>query len=175
MMHRRIRSYTLAAATAALLAAPLAAASTYDARLVNDDPRQGRKIENLQLKVDRLSTPDELAALANGGAKSAAEIGSARLDRTTSRAVIAAVETADGAGKKLVVVFEKPLNWFDASRNPSAREYPHGVVELELDGDGVGQGQLLAGAKVRFDKSGIVIEAAAGEPMRVIQVSNDGS
>ena len=173
-MHRRSRNLVLAAATAALLAAPLAAA-TYDARLVNDDPRQGRKIENLQIQVERLSTPDELAALATGGAKSAPEIGSARLDRTTSRAVIAAVETSDGAGKKLIVVFEKPLNWFDAGRNPSARKFPHGVVELELDGDGSGHGQLLAGAKVRFEKSGVVVESASGEPLRVIQVKNGRS
>jgi len=172
MIHHRVRSYLLAAAGAALFAVPALATGTYSAHLINDDPRLGRKIENLRIEVVRLSTPDELGALAGGGAKSAPEVGSARLDRTTSRSAIAAVETADGAGKKLIVVFEKPLNWFDASRNPSARKYPYGVVELSLDGDGAGEGRLIAGAQVSFDHGKIAIESASGEPMRVIQVTN---
>lgn len=175
MNHRRVRSYLVAAAGAALFALPALATGSYSARLVNDDPRLGRKVENLKIDVERLSTADELAALAAGGAKSAPTVGSARLDRTTSRAAIAAVETADGGGKKLIVVFEKPLNWFDASRNPSARKYPYGVVELSLDGDGAGEGRLIAGAQVRFDQGKVAIESAAGEPMRVIQVTNGQS
>ena len=69
------------------------AAQRYTANLVNDDPREGRKIETLQIEIARLSTPEELAALATADAKKAEEIGSAKLDRTTSRAAVAAVET----------------------------------------------------------------------------------
>jgi len=175
MIRNRVRSYLLATAATALLAAPALAAGTYNAQLVNDDPLQGRKIENLTIEVERMSTPEELAALADGGAKNAAEIDSARLDRTTSRAVIAAIETSGADGKKLVIVFEKPLNWFDGRRNPSARKYPHGVVELSLDADGKGEGRLIAGAQVKFENGGVAIQSASGEPMRVIQVSNGQS
>jgi len=170
---QRIRTALFTAATAALIAAPLAATGSYNARLVNDDPVQGRKIENLQIQVERLSTPDELAALAGGDAKSAPEVGSARLDRTTARNAIAAVETGSGADKKLIVVFEKPLNWFDGRRNPSARKYPYGV--LELPADGKGEGKLLAGAQVKFDKGSVSIESFSGDPMKVIQITNGAS
>jgi hypothetical protein len=175
------RTATVALAALALAAAvPPAApavetgAQRYTANLVNDDPRQGRKIENLEIEVVRLSTPEELAALANGGAKSAAEVGSAKLERTMSRSVVAAIETNGGSGKKLTVVFDKPLNWFDASRNPSAKKFPYGVVEIELDGQGKGQGKLIAGAQVKFGANGVEIANAAGEPMRIVNVATRG-
>ncbi|MCB1008950.1 MAG: hypothetical protein KDB94_08645 [Acidobacteria bacterium] len=175
MTAKSLRSLVLSSAAAVLLAAPALAAGTYSARLINDDPREGRKIENLTIEVERMSTPAELAALADGGAEKAAEVGSARLERTRSRAAIAAVETSGADGKKLVLVFEKPLNWFDGSRNPSARKYPYGVLELSLDGDGKGEGKLIAGAQVKFDQGGVAIQSASGEPMRIIQVSNGQS
>ena len=173
--HLALRRTALIALAALALAAAAPAAVTagqrYTANLVNDDPRQGRQIETLQIDVTRLSTPEELAALANGGAKQATEVGSARLARTTSRAAVAVVETNGANGKKLTVVFEKPLNWFDASRNPSAKKFPYGVVEIELDGAGKGQGKLLAGAQVKFGANGIEVGSAAGEPMKLINVA----
>lgn len=172
---RRTALVTLAALAlaAAAPAAPAAesAGQRYTANLVNDDPRQGRKIETLQIAITRVSTPEELAALATGDAKKATEIGSARLDRTTSRAAVAVVESNGANGKTLTVVFEKPLNWFDASRNPSAKKFPYGVLEIQVDGQGKGQGKLLAGAQVKFGADGVVVGTAAGEPMRVINVS----
>lgn len=153
-------------AFAAVAPAAETAAKRYTANLVNDDPREGRKIENLQIEITRLSTPEELAALANGGAKQAAGIGSARLDRTTSRSVVAAYES----NGKLTVVFEKPLNWFEGSRNPSAKKYPHGVVEIALDDNGKGQGKLMAGAQVKFAANGIEVSNPASE-MKLINVA----
>jgi hypothetical protein len=180
MQTPKSRSAILRTAAVAALAAALAvpsfavAAQRYKGGLVNDDPREGRKIENLSIAVDRLSTPEELAALANGGAAKAPEVGSARLDRTTARAAVAAVEVANGSGKKLVLVFDKPLNWFDARRAPSAKKYPYSVVEIELDGNGGGKGRVLAGAQVTFSSSGVEIGEAAGEPMRLVNVSAEG-
>ncbi len=157
-------------AFAAVAPAAETAAQRYTANLINDDPRQGRKVENLQIEIARLSTPEELAALATADAKKAAEIGSAKLDRTTSRAAVAAVETNGASGRKLTVVFEQPLNWFDGSRNPSAKKHPYGVLEIELDGAGKGQGKLIAGAQVKFGANGVEVSNPASE-MRVINVA----
>jgi hypothetical protein len=167
----------LGAALAALAvwALPVAAsaASKYTGSVVNDDPREGRKVEQLTIDLDRLSTPDELSALAAGSGKAAA-IGSARLHRTLAQNVIAAVEVESEGKKKIVLVFDGPFRWFDARSTPSAKKYPHGVVEIELDGSGRGEGRLLAGAKVDFAAGGVEIGEAAGEPMRVIQVASAG-
>lgn len=169
-----LAALTLAAALPPAAPAAESGAQRYTANLVNDDPRQGRKIENFELEIARLSTSEELAALANGGAKSAAGVGSAKLERTMARSVVAAIETNGGSGKKLTVVFDKPLNWFDASRNPSAKKFPYGVVEIELDGQGKGQGKLIAGAQVKFGTNGVEIANAAGEPMRIVNVAAQG-
>ncbi len=169
-----LAALTLAAALPPAAPAAESGAQRYTANLVNDDPRQGRKIENFELDIARLSTPEELAALANGGAKSAVGVGSAKLERTMARSVVAAIETNGGSGKKLTVVFDKPLNWFDASRNPSAKKFPYGVVEIELDGQGKGQGKLIAGAQVKFGANGVEIANAAGEPMRIVNVAAQG-
>jgi len=157
-------------AFAAVAPAVETAAQRYTATLVNDDPRQGRRIENLQIEIARLSTPEELAALATADAKKAEEIGSAKLDRTASRAAVAAVETNGASGRKLTVVFEQPLNWFEGSRNPSAKKHPYGVLEIELDGAGKGQGKLIAGAQVKFGANGIEVSNPASE-MKVINVA----
>ncbi len=170
MTHRRPSLRLTAAAALSILAlaavAPAAetAAKRYTANLINDDPREGRKVESLQIEIERLSTPEELAALGNGGAKQAAAIGSARLDRTTARSVVAAYES----NGTLIVVFEKPLNWFEGSRNPSAKKFPHGVVEIALDGKG--QGKLMAGAQVKFAAGGIEVSNPASE-MKLINVA----
>ena len=167
----------LGAALAALAvwALPVAAsaASKYTANVVNDDPRQGRKIEQLTIDLDRLSTPEELSALASGNGKAAA-IGSAKLHRTLAHDVIAAVEVESEGKKKLVLVFDGPFRWFDARATPSAKKYPHGVVEIELDGSGRGEGRLLAGAKVDFASGDVEIGEAADLQMRVIQVAAAG-
>jgi len=168
-----LAALTLAAALPPAAPAAESGAQRYTANLVNDDPRQGRKIENFELEIARLSTPEELAALATGG-KGAAAVGSAKLERTMARSVLAAIETNGSNGKKLTVVFDKPLNWFDASRNPSAKKFPHGVLEIELDGQGKGQGKLIAGAQVKFGANGVEIGNAAGAPMRIVNVAAQG-
>ena len=162
-------------ATLLLAALPVAAsaASKYTANVVNDDPRKGRKIERLTIDLERLSTPEELSALASGSAKAAA-IGSAKLDRTLGQSVIAAVETESQGKKTLVLVFDGPFRWFDARSIPSAKKYPHGVVEIELDGSGNGEGRLLAGAKVEFGSGGVEVGEAADQQMRVVQVATGG-
>ena len=77
-------------------------------------------------------------------------------------------------GKKLVLVFDGPFRWFDARSIPSAKKYPHGVVEIDLDGSGKGQGRLLAGAKVDFAGGAVQVGEAAAQQLRVIQVSTAG-
>lgn len=152
--------------------APAAADTTakgYTAKLVNDDPRLGRRIETLTLSVDRLSTAEELAAFAAGTEK-AGEVGSAKLNRTLARAAVAAFESQGNGVKTLTVVFDKPLNWFD-SRNVSAKKYPYGVIQIEMNGEAFGKGTLITGAEVKFGADGIEIVNAGGEPMRLVEVA----
>ncbi len=169
-LSRWISRATLAALTLAVVASPAsAAAGRYVGSVINDDPRLGRQIERLVIDVERLSTPEELVALASAPDK-VASVGSARLDRTLGQDLIAAIEVSEGGKKKLVLVFDGPFRWFDARKTPSAKKFPNGVVELELGADGRGQGTLVVGAQVKFG-NGVTVESASGEPLRVIQVS----
>jgi hypothetical protein len=163
----------LAAGVVPAVAAAAAGGQRIDAKVVNDDPREGRKIEHLAIDLDRFSTADELAALGSGQARSQA-IGSAKLDRTLGQKVVAAVVTTEGADRKIVLVLDGPVRWFDARTRPSAKSFPHGILEIRLDADGKGSGELLTGAQVKFGSDGVEIQKAAGEPMRLIQVSAAG-
>jgi hypothetical protein len=163
----------LAAGVVPAIAATAAGGQRIDAKVVNDDPREGRKIEHLAIDLDRFSTADDLAVLASGHGRAVA-IGRAKLDRTLGQKVVAAVVTAEGADQKIVLVLDGPVRWFDARTRPSAKKFPHGILEIRLDAEGKGSGELLTGAQVKFGPDGVQIEQAAGEPMRLIQVSAKG-
>ena len=168
-----VLGFVLAAGMTPATATTAAGGQRFDAKVVNDDPREGRKIEHIAIDLDRYSTADELAALASGQGRAAA-IGSAKLDRTLGQKVVAAVVTGEGAERKIVLVLDGPVRWFDARTRPSAKKFPHGILEIRLDAEGKGSGELLTGAQVKFGSDGVRIEQAAGEPMRLIQVSAKG-
>ena len=50
-------------------------------------------------------------------------------------------------------------------------DYPLGVIELELDADGKGEGRLIAAARLKFNKDGtLVIEQLGVRPFRLMKV-----
>ncbi|MEP7310744.1 MAG: hypothetical protein ABJA98_35035, partial [Acidobacteriota bacterium] len=61
-----------------------------------------------------------------------------------------------GAGRKIVIVWDRAAIRGASPVVSQAREYPFGVVELELDNKGTGVGRLIETAAVRLDDHGFV-------------------
>ena len=59
-----------------------------------------------------------------------------------------------GSGRKIVIVWDRAAIRGASPVVSQAREYPFGVVELELDNKGTGVGRLIETAAVRLDDHG---------------------
>ena len=58
----------------------------------------------------------------------------------------------------------RPLFLFEATTISRSREYPFGVIEIRLDGEGKGDGSVYAAAQIRFDDDGQLIIESWGIP-----------
>ena len=61
-----------------------------------------------------------------------------------------------GAGRKIVIVWDRAAIRGVSPVVSQAREYPFGIVELDLDNKGTGAGRLIEAAAVRLDDHGFV-------------------
>jgi hypothetical protein len=59
----------------------------------------------------------------------------------------------------------------EAMKNPRSRDYQFGVVEIVLESDGKGQGNLIAAAKIEFKDKNLEIESFGLEPFRITNVT----
>ncbi len=77
-------------------------------------------------------------------------------------------------GYRIVVVTDRPIQFFEARRNTRSMDYPVGMVIFDLNRDGTSAGQVLPTIKVSFDKEGKVeLEAFGNKPLRVLSVKEE--
>lgn len=74
-------------------------------------------------------------------------------------------------GRVIRVATDRPIQMFEVYRGLRSRDYPFGIVEIQLDAEGEGQGQLIAAAEVGFSPEGsLEIESLGTQPFRLLQV-----
>ena len=77
-------------------------------------------------------------------------------------------------GHLIVAVTDRPIQFFELRNGVRSMDYPLGMVILEIDKDGKGEGKVIAAAKANFTKDGKVeLESYGTEPLRVIRVATE--
>jgi hypothetical protein len=66
------------------------------------------------------------------------------------------VRLPDG-GERVVLVTDRKIGFWEASRQPRSIDYPFTVIELRLNGDGEGEGKLSLATKIIPDKENNIV------------------
>jgi hypothetical protein len=64
---------------------------------------------------------------------------------------------SDGTSR-IVIGTDRPINFWEASRQPRTIDYPFTIIEMRLDAKGEGEGRMAAGTKISKSKDGKTVE-----------------
>jgi hypothetical protein len=143
---------------------------------------RGRSIAFFTLHVDRYSTNEEILELVTLLQEKGQDAVQDKLWDMEEKgwiqvgnslgyhaAVIRSLPT--DSGRTIRVFTDRPIQFFESRRGLRSRDYPFGIIELQLDAEGKGEGQLIAAASAGFSKEGrLVIESYGTEPFRILNV-----
>jgi hypothetical protein len=87
--------------------------------------------------------------------------------------VAAVVERETSNGRTLYVFLNRPLRGFEVSHATRSSKYPFEVLELNLDRNDRGNGQMIAAAKLRKSGDNLEIESLGFQPFRLSGVRAD--
>lgn len=74
-------------------------------------------------------------------------------------------------GRRLVLFGNRPLSFYEARNQPRSVDYPFGLMILNLNAKGEGDGLLYVACKVKFNKQGeLEIENYGIAPAKVVNV-----
>lgn len=75
-------------------------------------------------------------------------------------------------GRRIVVIADRPIQFWEQWRGTRSLQYPFGMVVLDIDHTGHGAGRLIAAMRAKFDNEGkIELESFGTEPFRIIGLS----
>ena len=73
-------------------------------------------------------------------------------------------------GRIVRIATDRPVSFIEARSMLRTMGYPFGIIELQLDQDGKGEGRLIAAAEIKFNKEGrLEIESFGLEPFRILR------
>jgi hypothetical protein len=67
------------------------------------------------------------------------------------------IVNSDGTSR-IIIATDRPVSFFEASRNTRTMDYPFTIIEMRLDAKGEGEGRMAAGTKISKSKDGKTIE-----------------
>jgi hypothetical protein len=74
-------------------------------------------------------------------------------------------------GKVIRLVTARPVGFLEAYRRGRSMDYPFTIMELRLDQEGKGEGSIIGGAKLRFNKEGqLDIESYGNQYAKLVNV-----
>ncbi|HJR60968.1 MAG TPA: hypothetical protein VJ813_16275 [Vicinamibacterales bacterium] len=77
---------------------------------------------------------------------------------------------ADGAGRRIMLISDRPMRISERLGGGPGRDYPFTVIELRLDNEGNGDGTLAQMVQLRLVGNFLGIENLANSPMKLNQV-----
>ena len=84
---------------------------------------------------------------------------------------IVRLESQQDGGTHIIMATNRPISFRELYQGTRSRDYPIGVVTLNLDKDGNGTGLLYAACKVKFNKKGeLQVEHYGQKPFRLANV-----
>ncbi len=190
MTTRKTLSY--AALLLALIVVPLAAETAEEAASMMPEVFMGSIIDaggalpgansaRFTLHIDEYTTDDEarelLQILADEGpnglekAMRKLEKGWVRIGPSLGYPVSVTRTFDTESGRIIRVATDRPVQMFEVWHGLRSQDHPFGVLELQLDANGKGEGRLIAAAEVGFGKEGsLEIESLGTQPFRLLQV-----
>ncbi len=139
----------------------------------------------VQVTVNRWSTPEEKSHLESVLAESGPDALLAAMQKTKPVGRLYSpghigidlrfayqVPLATG-GRRIIVGTDRPLSFYEASRRPRSVDYPFTVLEMRVDENGRGQGNLVVAGKVTALGETIELENYTTTPVRLMQVRLD--
>ncbi|MFO7692542.1 MAG: hypothetical protein R6V57_05610 [Vicinamibacterales bacterium] len=67
------------------------------------------------------------------------------------------IVNSDGSSR-VIIGTDRPINFWEASRQPRTIDYPFTIIEMRLDAQGNGEGRMAAGTKISRSKDGKTVE-----------------
>jgi len=139
----------------------------------------------VNLYVDAYSTDEEVIQLAQtlrekgseGLLKAVSKLkGKGRLAPTghvgTDIKVIRVRKTE--TGRRIFLVTDRPLAFLELYNSTRSRDYSFGVIQLDLDEQGKGEGVMLAATKISFDKENqLELEHYGIDPVRLTNIRKE--
>ena len=134
---------------------------------MNSGPRAGM----VDIVLERLTTDEErqglIAAFVEGGQdallkalqKVKPRVGYIRTPNSLGYDLQYAYRFVNSDGtSRIVIGTDRPINFWEASRQPRTIDYPFTIIEMRLDAKGQGEGRMAAGTKISKSKDGKTIE-----------------
>jgi hypothetical protein len=80
--------------------------------------------------------------------------------------------------RRVILVTDRPIGMAEAMRNPRSREYDISAIVMEFtqeEGKEKGQGTLIVGAKLEYDKekNKLEVESFGTEPVRLTNIERE--
>ena len=84
----------------------------------------------------------------------------------------AAEMPGEDGGRRIVIATDRRMSFFEAANRPRTVDYPFTVVQLNIDGDGKGEGRASIYARIEVDKkhNAIVLEDIGIQPVTLMNV-----
>lgn len=74
-------------------------------------------------------------------------------------------------GRIITMVLARHITFFEATQGTRSRDYPFGVIVLNVDAQGQGTGNLVPAAKIKFtDLDTVEVESYTNTPVRLMSV-----
>ena len=76
----------------------------------------------------------------------------------------------EDGGRRIVLMTDRPIGFWEASRRPRTIEYPFTLIEMRMDGEGNGVGKLSIATKITLDGTVLTLEDFANQPVRLTNI-----
>jgi hypothetical protein len=154
---------------------------SYAAVIVGTGGRIGGRTLNVNINIDKYTSDQEV----QGYLVQLKEEGQDALRKTLERISVGRVAPVATTGTDLSVarVFQteqgkvirlvtpRPVPFLEAYRHGRSMNYPFTTMELRLDQEGKGEGSIIGGAQLRFNKEGqLDIESYGNQYARLVNV-----
>jgi len=122
----------------------------------------GAKSIGFDFRVNRYTTDEEVSQLAEllkekgqdvlRRTLEKADVGRINAVGSTGNQIAVARKRQDGADTVITIVTARNMPFIELYQNGRTTDYPFGFLQVKLNEKGEGTGQIMAAAKIRFDK-----------------------
>lgn len=76
----------------------------------------------------------------------------------------------EDGGRRIVLVTDRPISFWEARNQPRSIEYPFTLIELEMDGKGEGVGKLSIATRITLNGNVLTLENYGNQPVMLTTV-----